>query len=55
MPTSRVIASELGSDFVQAADSRIVAATDDTRKAVKDYLESQITKCEIYVMNCDIS
>lgn len=43
-PTSRVIASELGSDFMQASDSRIVAATDDTRKAVRDYLESQTTR-----------
>lgn len=34
----------LGSDFNRAANSQIVAATDDTRKAVSKYLKNQVTR-----------
>ncbi len=42
----RTIASELASDFVAAADSSKIAATQDLRNAVKKYLEDQVTQID---------
>ncbi len=38
------INADLANDFAQSAQSQVVAATDDTRKAVDRYLASQLTK-----------
>ncbi len=43
IPVDRVIASDLAGEFERAANSQIVAATDDARKAVNRYLDNQVS------------